>query len=223
MAIRPCLKTEVNDFLYNLMIWAPPVLFAVTFHEIAHGWVARELGDGTASQLGRLSPNPLKHVDPVGTVLVPGLLYMSTGMVFGWAKPVPVNWQNLRNPRRDVALVALAGPLANLVMALFWAMIIKIAASVNPLLPAVFTPLIYMGLAGIMINSILLVLNLFPIPPLDGSRVLSAVLPPNAARIYHKIEPYGLVVLLVLMLTGVLGRLLQPMVSTIQQLAMMLA
>ncbi len=199
------------------------MLFAVTFHEIAHGWMANRLGDSTARQLGRLSPNPIRHIDPLGTILVPALMYVSTGYMFGWAKPVPVNWQNLRNPRRDVALVALAGPLANLVMALIWAMIIKTAASVGPLMPTIAELLIYMGLAGIIINSILLVLNLFPIPPLDGSRVLSALLPPDLARLYLRIEPFGLIVLVILLLSGVLGQWMQPFIAGMQRLALMLA
>ncbi len=210
------------DLLLTLLIWVPPVLFAVTFHEIAHGWVANQLGDSTARQLGRLSPNPLKHVDLMGTIVVPILMYLSTGMVFGWAKPVPVTWQNLRDPRRDMALVAAAGPLANLAMAVIWVIIIKISLFMWPAAPMFAEFLINMGKAGIIINSILLVLNLLPVPPLDGSRIVMALLPNYAARLYHKIEPYGLIVLLVLLLSGLLGRVLQPLVETILQLAQML-
>ena len=185
------------------------MLLAVTLHEVAHGWVARELGDDTAEALGRLSFNPLKHVDPVGTVLVPGLLYVLAGIVFGWAKPVPVNWDKLRNPRRDMALVALAGPLANVVMLLIWAAVAKFGLSYGQ------DYFVATGLAGIMINAVLIALNVLPVPPLDGSRVVSALLPAEMALQYGRIEPYGLIILLVLIGSGALSRLMEPTMDVI--------
>ncbi len=197
------------SLIQNLVVWTPPVLLAVTLHEVAHGWVARALGDHTAETLGRLSVNPLKHVDPVGTVLVPGLLYALAGIVFGWAKPVPVNWDNLRNPRRDMALVALAGPLANVVMLLAWAAVAKFGLSYGQ------EYLVATGLAGIVINAVLIALNLLPVPPLDGSRVVSALLPADMALQYGRIEPYGLIILLVLIGSGALNRLMEPTMDAI--------
>jgi len=197
------------SLIQTLVVWTPPVLLAVTLHEVAHGWVARELGDDTAGKLGRLSLNPLKHVDPVGTVLVPGLLYALAGIVFGWAKPVPVNWDKLRNPRRDMALVALAGPLANVVMLLIWAAVAKLGLSYGQ------DYFVTTGLAGIMINAVLIALNLLPVPPLDGSRVVSALLPAEMALQYGRIEPYGLIILLVLIGSGALSRLMEPTMDVI--------
>lgn len=197
------------SFIQNLVVWTPPVLLAVTLHEVAHGWVARVLGDHTAETLGRLSFNPLKHVDPVGTVLVPGLLYALAGIVFGWAKPVPVNWENLRNPRRDMALVALAGPLANVVMLLAWAAVAKFGLSYGQ------EYFMAAGLAGIVINAVLIAVNLLPVPPLDGSRVVSALLPGDMALQYARIEPYGLIILLALIFSGALDRLMGPTMDVI--------
>lgn len=195
----------------RIAAWALPVLFAITLHEVAHGWAARVLGDPTALMLGRLTLNPLKHIDPIGTVLLPGLLLYVGGFVFGWARPVPVTWENLRHPRRDVALVAAAGPAANLIMALAWAIASRLGVMVIEPLPWLGLPLVYMGVAGIFINLILLLLNLLPVPPLDGGRILGALLPRRLAARYSRIEPYGLVVLLVLLAFGVLGWLLSPL------------
>lgn len=192
------------SLIQTLVVWTPPVLLAVTLHEVAHGWMARELGDDTADRLGRLSFNPLKHVDPIGTVLVPGVLYVLAGIVFGWAKPVPVNWDKLRNPRRDMALVAVAGPLANVVMLLAWAAVAKLGLSYGQ------DYFVTTGLAGIMINAVLIALNLLPVPPLDGSRVVSALLPHDLALQYGRIEPYGLIILLILIGSGALNRLMEP-------------
>jgi Zn-dependent protease len=197
------------SLIQTLVVWTPPVLLAVTLHEVAHGWVARALGDDTADRLGRLSFNPLKHVDPVGTVVVPGLLYVLAGIVFGWAKPVPVNWDKLRNPRRDMALVAVAGPLANVVMLLAWAAVAKFGLSYGQ------DYFMTTGLAGIMINAVLIALNLLPVPPLDGSRVVSALLPHDLALQYGRIEPYGLIILLVLIGSGALNRLMEPTMHVI--------
>jgi len=189
-------------------IWVLPVLFAITVHEVAHGWVARKLGDNTAWMLGRLTLNPIKHIDPVGTILVPGLLFMTSGMIFGWARPVPVNWRNLRDIRRDMFLVALAGPAANLVMAIIWALLAKIAVEAQ--VPYFSVPLALMGMAGVQINLLLMVINLLPIPPLDGGRILNALLPPSLAYLYQQIEPYGLIVMALLLYTGLLSGIIMP-------------
>ncbi len=206
---------ELN-FVQQLAVWALPVLFAITVHEVAHGWVARQLGDPTAMMLGRLTLNPLKHIDPIGTVLVPIALLFLGGVLFGWAKPVPITTENLRNPKRDMALVAAAGPLANLLMALIWALIMKLVLVMSGSFAGLALPLSYMCVAGITINVILLVLNLLPIPPLDGSRVVSGLLPGPWAWQYNRIEPYGLFILLGLMLAGILGKVLSPPVMWIQ-------
>ena len=202
-------------FIQQLAIWALPVVFAVTVHEAAHGFVARALGDDTASRLGRLTLNPIKHIDPVGTLLVPGLMLLggallgAGGIIFGWAKPVPINASRFRDPRRGMAYVAIAGPLSNLIMAIGWAIGLKLIVA-SGTSAAWGQGVAYMCFAGVLINLILLVLNLLPVPPLDGSRVVAAVLPRDAAIQYMKIEPYGLVILILLLATGVLGFLIGP-------------
>lgn len=194
----------------RVAVWALPVLFAITVHEAAHGWVAKKLGDPTAMMLGRLTLNPIKHIDPIGTVVVPIALMLMGGVIFGWAKPVPVTWENLKNPRRDMALVAMAGPLSNLLMAILWALIMKLGFVISASMPSLAWPLIYMGSAGIVINVILMLLNLLPIPPLDGGRVLAGLLPGPWAWKLGRIEPYGLFIMLALLVTGMLGAILGP-------------
>jgi Zn-dependent protease len=191
------------SLVQKIAIWALPVLFAITVHEAAHGYAARALGDRTAEMLGRLSLNPVRHIDPVGTLLVPALMLWAGGFLFGWAKPVPVAMKNLRSPRRDMALVAIAGPLSNAAMALGWAILLKIAL-MQGATEGLWLGVRLMAVAGIAINVMLLVLNLLPLPPLDGGRVLSG------ARLLDRVEPYGLVILIVLLVTGLLGKLLVP-------------
>ncbi|MBK1644934.1 site-2 protease family protein [Thiocapsa imhoffii] len=189
-----------------------PVLFAITVHEAAHGWVASRLGDQTALMLGRVTFNPIKHVDLVGTLIVPLATFFLVGFLFGWAKPVPVDWRRLRHPRRDMALVAIAGPGANLLMALFWGVMVKLGVLLLPVSQWIALPMIYMGAAGILINVFLMVLNLLPLLPLDGGRVVNAVLPPRVALQYSRLEPFGLIILLLLLISGLLGAILIPLV-----------
>lgn len=188
-----------------------PVLFAITVHEVAHGWIARKLGDPTAYMLGRLTLNPIKHIDPVGTVIVPLALHLlQAGFLFGWAKPVPVAVKNLRNPRRDMAFVALGGPVSNLVMATIWASIaIPFMSQTGPrsdVTDFILTMVDY----GVRINVTLAVLNLLPLPPLDGGRVLAAVVPRQAANLLDRVEPFGFIILIVLLVTGTLSPIIEP-------------
>ena len=209
--------SELNT-IQQIVVLILPVLFAITVHEAAHGWVANRLGDPTAKQQGRVTLNPIKHIDPLGTVILPLGMYLLTGFLFGWAKPVPVDWRNLRNPRRDMALVAIAGPASNLIMALLWGLSMQVGVSLLESLPWVAYPLIYMGTAGIMINSILLVLNLLPILPLDGGRIVASLLPAKLAVPYARMEPWGLFIIVGLLATGMLGSILAPVLSTFQYL-----
>lgn len=197
----------------KIVVFSLPVLFAITVHETAHGWVAKKLGDPTAAMLGRLTLNPIKHIDPIGTILVPLLFLMLPGnFMFGWAKPVPVNWQNLRNPKRDMALVAVAGPLSNLLMAVFWALVLK-GVVVLAIDSAVTEMLFYMAYAGVLFNLILMILNMLPIPPLDGGRVLAGVLPADMAMQFGRIEPFGVFIVIALLASGLLGKLMQPLLG----------
>ncbi|WP_455234155.1 site-2 protease family protein [Thiogranum longum] len=196
----------------QIAVWLMPVLLAITVHETAHGWVARLFGDRTAESQGRLTLNPLKHIDPVGTILVPAFMLLTVGFAFGWAKPVPVDWRNFKRPKQDMAWVAAAGPASNLLMGLVWALAARIALTLPPdswLKP----PLLFMGVAGIFINTLLMVLNLLPLPPLDGGRVLTGLLPPPYAYRFARIEPYGIWILIALLVTGILGWLLWPFIN----------
>jgi Zn-dependent protease len=209
------LDGDLNQ-VQRIIVWALPVLFAITVHEVAHGWVAKKLGDPTAEMMGRLTLNPIKHIDPIGTVVLPLLMLWMGGFVFGWAKPVPITWENLKHPKRDVALVAVAGPGANLIMAVMWALIMKLAIMLMPVSPWLARPLLLMGAAGVLINLVLMALNLLPLPPLDGGRILTGILPGPWAWKLSRIEPYGILILLALLLTGILGQILGPIISTMQ-------
>lgn len=202
------------SLLETIALYAVPVVFAITLHEAAHGYVARLFGDSTAWMLGRVTANPLKHIDPLGTVLVPlGLLLLAKlagggGFLFGWAKPVPVNFGNLRNPKRDMLWVAAAGPGANLAMALLWALAYRLGDEV-----LASDGLQMMARAGIMINVVLMVLNLLPILPLDGGRIAVSLLPHRLAMSYSRLEPYGFMVIILLLATGLLDNLMAPFIA----------
>ena len=194
----------------TLLIYIIPLLFAITLHEAAHGWVASKLGDHTARMMGRVTLDPTRHIDPIGTIAIPlVLLLSSSGFIFGWAKPVPINFNALRNGKNGMIWVALAGPGANIVMAICWLFVMIIAINMN------ITVLIEMGRVGILVNCVLAVFNLLPIPPLDGSRVISALLPNRLAYQYNQLEQYGLYILLGLMLLGGFNYLVRPWVELI--------
>ena len=201
----------IDQLILTIAIAAIPILFAITLHEAAHGYVARHFGDMTAYQQGRISLNPLRHIDPVGTILFPLLTLWLGGILFGWAKPVPVNFGALRRPKQDMLWVALAGPASNLVMALGWALLYKMAW----LFPDSYfaEPLLGMAEWGIKINVVLMVLNLLPLPPLDGGRVAVSLLPHRQAFQLARIEPYGMFILIFLAITPVLSLILSPLVS----------
>ena len=200
----------MNIDIALLAIAAIPMIFAITLHEAAHGYVARYFGDPTAYQLGRISLNPLRHVDFIGTILVPAMTLLFGGILFGWAKPVPVDYSRLRHPREDMRWVALAGPGVNLLMAFGWALLLKLGLSTNNYFSV---PLEEMSRIGISINLMLMAINLVPILPLDGGRVLFSLLPPAAAQSFGRTEPYGLPILLLLLVTGLLGILIMPLIQ----------
>ena len=194
----------------TLLIYIIPLLFAITLHEAAHGWVASKLGDHTARMMGRVTLDPTRHIDPIGTIAIPlVLLLSSSGFIFGWAKPIPINFNALRNGKNGMIWVALAGPGANIVMAICWLFVMIIAIKMN------ITVLIEMGRVGILVNCVLAVFNLLPIPPLDGSRVISALLPNRLAYQYNQLEQYGLYILLGLMFLGGFNYLVRPWVELI--------
>lgn len=207
---------NIDQLIQTIALAAIPILFAITLHEAAHGYVARHFGDMTAWQQGRISLNPLRHIDPVGTVLVPLLTLFMGGVLFGWAKPVPVNFGALRRPKQDMLWVAIAGPATNLTMALGWALIYKLAW----MFPGGYFAEPMMGMAGwgIRINVILMALNLLPLPPLDGGRVAVSLLPHRQAYQLSRIEPYGIFILLFLAITPVLGWILLPLMRLVYML-----
>jgi Zn-dependent protease len=205
------------SLIQKIAVFAIPVIFAITLHEAAHGYIARFFGDMTAAAAGRITANPLKHIDPVGTILVPLVILLTSkllggGMIlFGWAKPVPVNFSRLRRPKQDMLWVAAAGPGINFVMAIFWALMIQMGHALGSGFAS--APMILMGAAGVFINVILMALNLIPLPPLDGGRIAVSLLPMKQAMQFARIEPYGLFILLGLMFTGILGFILWPLIS----------
>ncbi len=204
--------------IQKIAVFAIPVIFAITLHEAAHGYIAMKFGDKTAWMLGRVTANPLKHIDPIGTIGLPLFLLLMSKLaggplfLFGWAKPVPVNFENLRRPKRDMLWVAAAGPGANLIMALFWGLMIQAGALLGETLGL---PLMLMGAAGILINAMLAALNLLPIPPLDGGRIAVSLLPRGPSRLLAQVEPFGFFILIALMFTGVLGFLVWPLITLI--------
>ncbi|MDR2154069.1 MAG: site-2 protease family protein [Burkholderiaceae bacterium] len=196
---------NISDIIQTVALYALPVLFAITAHEAAHGYVARHFGDNTAAMLGRVTLNPIKHIDPVGTILMPLVLYVVTagGFVFGYAKPVPVRFGHLRNPKRDMIWVALAGPASNLAQALLWGVLLSLLAGVG----VTERFFIEMCRAGMLVNVVMFVFNLFPLPPLDGGRILVGLLPPRPAIVLSRLEPWGFFIVMALVLTGIVSRL----------------
>lgn len=203
---------EELNLVQRVAVWALPLIFAVTVHEAAHGWVADRLGDPTARQMGRITFNPLPHIDLVGTILVPIMMLSFTGFLIGWAKPVPVSVQRLHSPKRDMAIVAAAGPAVNLVMAVAWSLVLLLAHKLIHSAQVIAVPLLLMAVAGVFVNLVLMAINLLPVPPLDGGRIVTGLLPIRAARVFARIEPFGLIVLILLLMTGVVGIVLAPVV-----------
>jgi len=209
-------------FVQQLSVWALPILAAVILHEVAHGWVANRLGDSTAARAGRLTINPLPHIDPVGTVVLPLLLIaIHAPFVFGWARPVPVNFLNLRRPKQDMVKVAMAGPVTNLVLAVLCAGIFRFLSLVEgpggglggALVGGALTPMAHMALNGVLINLVLAVFNMLPILPLDGGRVLAGLLPRRQAQAFSRLEPYGMLIVIALLVTDSLGVVLRPVIT----------
>mgnify|MGYP000559513875 CR=1 FL=1 len=203
---------DFNQLIQTVLIYALPVLFAITVHEAAHGYAARHFGDNTAWRLGRITLNPLKHIDPVGTILMPLMLYFATSgaFLFGYAKPVPVSFGKLRNPKRDMIWVALAGPGANFVQALLWGVLFYLLAGAGVSEPF----FLKMCKAGILVNVVMFVFNLFPLPPLDGGRILVGLLPWRQAMLVSRVEPWGFYIVMALVITGVVSALwMQPLMA----------
>lgn len=200
------------SLIQKIVIYALPILFAITVHEAAHGYAAKYFGDMTAYKAGRISLNPIRHIDLFGTILLPALTIALGGILFGWAKPVPVDFSKLRNPKKDMLWVAAAGPASNFVMAIFWVFVIKFAISAPE---SIAYPLVLMGKAGISINIVLMVLNLLPLPPLDGGRIAVSLLPAPYAIKFAQIERYGFIILIFLMFSGVLSKILDPLINAV--------
>ena len=199
----------MENVIQAIAVYAIPVLFAITVHEASHGYVARMFGDNTAYVLGRVTLNPIKHIDPLGTVAIPLGMVILTGFMFGWAKPVPVDWSSLRNPKRDMIWVAAAGPGVNLLMAIVWAIILRLLQVAGVEERYFFE----VARAGIQVNLVFMALNLLPIPPLDGGRIVSGLLPRNLSNVYSRIEPFGLFIIVGLLFTGALTFLLRPFMA----------
>ena len=211
---------DIEALIIKIAVAAVPILLAITVHEASHGYAAKYFGDLTAEKLGRISLNPFKHIDPIGTLLLPAITLVLGGVLFGWAKPVPVNFGNLRNPKKDMLWVAAAGPASNLLMAIAWSMLlgyIKYALSKGNFSPA-FPYLLQMCFIGVSINVVLMVLNLLPMPPLDGGRIAVSLLPNHLAFKLSQVEKYGFVILILLMFTGVLSKIIGPFIDFFQSI-----
>ena len=203
---------DIANLIQTVLIYALPVLFAITVHEAAHGYAARHFGDDTAYVLGRITLNPLKHIDPVGTILMPLMLYFATSgaFLFGYAKPVPVRFGNLRNPKRDMIWVALAGPGANLAQAILWGVLLYLLLGAGLTEPF----FIKMCQGGMLVNVVMFVFNLFPLPPLDGGRILVGLLPYRPAELVSRVEPWGFFIVMALVLAGIVSTLwMQPLMA----------
>jgi len=205
------------SIIQKIVIYALPVIFAITVHEAAHGYAAKYFGDMTAHKAGRISLNPIRHIDLFGTIILPALLFWSThgSFLFGWAKPVPVDFSRLRNPKKDMLWVAAAGPASNFVMAILWVFVIKFSMNAPE---SIASPLAMMSKAGIRINIVLMVLNLLPLPPLDGGRIAVSLLPMKYAMKFAQIERYGFIILIALMFSGVLNSILDPLIKVVYAL-----
>lgn len=204
---------DLHNVLIKILVYAIPVVLAITLHEAAHGYVARIFGDSTAWMLGRVTLNPIKHIDPVGTIVLPLVTVLLSGFMFGWAKPVPVNFGNLRNPKRDSLWVAAAGPGSNVLQALAWALVALVL--VNVVSPTGLAGGFWLAVAeaGVVVNVVFAILNLFPLLPLDGGRIMASLLPDSLSAAYSRLEPYGLIILIALIVTGALSWLLGPLVG----------
>jgi len=209
---------DLFNVLQGILIGAPPVLFAITLHEVAHGWAARHYGDRTAEMMGRLSLNPIKHIDPMGTIIVPAVMYMLGGFMFGWAKPVPVAFGRLNNPKRDMIMVALAGPAANIAMGIGWAVVLKTLLVTGVGAAGVGALLFSMCEIGIIINALLAAFNIIPIPPLDGGRVLRGLVSESVGQYLDRMEPFGLIIIVVLLASGLLWTVVGPLLNLVQRL-----
>jgi len=204
------------EITYQILLALLPIITAITLHEAAHGWVAYKLGDSTAKDLGRITINPVKHIDPIGTILIPIVMIITTGMAFGYAKPVPVDVSNFEHPQKDMALVALAGPFSNFLMAIFWVFVLMLTYKYmqhGELTNAIR----YMSGIGVIINILVMVVNLLPMPPFDGGRIVTGVLPFKWAVVFVRFERYGMWIVILLLVTGILGKILMPMIEMVQK------